>query len=234
MAAGGTTTFTITFDPGATGLRTATVSIANDDANENPCNFDVRGTGIAPEMDVSGLGDGDGDTTPALADDTDFGSVALAGGTNANTFTVANSGSDALNLTDNPIVGVGGAHAGDFTLTADAATPVAAGGGTTTFVVTFDPRATGLRAATAQEARALVADYLCWEVIVNDGRSVMEAAELEGRHRISFWDALVVHAVNVSGATVLYSEDLSHGQRYGNVRVVNPFLQAADSVEGAR
>ncbi len=78
-----------------------------------------------------------------------------------------------------------------------------------------------------QEARDLVVDYLCWEVIVNDGRSVTEAADLEGQHRISFWDALIVQAANASGATVLYSEDLNHGQRYGNVRVVNPFLQTA-------
>jgi predicted nucleic acid-binding protein len=26
------------------------------------------------------------------------------------------------------------------------------------------------------------------------------------------------------GAPVLYSEDLSHGQDYGGVRVINPFL----------
>ncbi len=37
-----------------------------------------------------------------------------------------------------------------------------------------------------QEARDLVADYLCWEVVVNDGRSVMEATDLEGQYRISF------------------------------------------------
>ncbi|MDQ1557736.1 MAG: hypothetical protein QOD32_796, partial [Pyrinomonadaceae bacterium] len=41
---GGTTTFTIQFAPSATGLRTATVSIANDDNDENPYDFSIQGT----------------------------------------------------------------------------------------------------------------------------------------------------------------------------------------------
>ena len=39
---------------------------------------------------------------------------------------------------------------------------------------------------------------------------------------ISFWDALVIQAAQVAGAEILYSEDLSDGQRYGTVRVKNP------------
>lgn len=42
----GTTSFTLQFTPGAAGLRTATVSIANDDSDENPYNFDIQGTGV--------------------------------------------------------------------------------------------------------------------------------------------------------------------------------------------
>ncbi|MFQ5630912.1 MAG: FlgD immunoglobulin-like domain containing protein, partial [bacterium] len=44
-ANGGTTVFTIRFDPGAIGQRTATVSIDNDDADENPYDFAIQGTG---------------------------------------------------------------------------------------------------------------------------------------------------------------------------------------------
>lgn len=43
-------------------------------------------------------------------------------------------------------------------------------------------------------------------------------------NRQYFWDALVVLAAQVSGAEVLYSEDLSDGQQYGPVRVVNPLI----------
>ncbi len=41
----GTTTFEITFAPSATGLRTATLSIANNDGDENPYNFSIEGNG---------------------------------------------------------------------------------------------------------------------------------------------------------------------------------------------
>ena len=75
----------------------------------------------------------------------------------------------------------------------------------------------------ARTTRDVVSDYLAWHVVVNDGDSILEALDFEARHRISFWDALVIQAANASGADTLYSEDLSDGQRYGAVRVVNPF-----------
>lgn len=73
-----------------------------------------------------------------------------------------------------------------------------------------------------ETARGIVTDYLAWEVQINTGESVLEALHIEERYRISFWDALIVQAAESAGADVLYSEDLSDGQRYGNVRVVNP------------
>ena len=42
----GTTTFTVEFNPSAGGTRSATVSITNDDTNENPYDFSIQGTGI--------------------------------------------------------------------------------------------------------------------------------------------------------------------------------------------
>ena len=44
-------------------------------------------------------------------------------------------------------------------------------------------------------------------------------------HEVSFWDALVIQAAQVAGAEILYSEDLSDGQRYGTVRVKNPLTR---------
>lgn len=82
------------------------------------------------------------------------------------------------------------------------------------------------RPLALKATRDLIADYLSWQVIVNNGDSILEALDLEDRYRISFWDALVVQAAQASGADVLYSEDLSDGQTYGTVRVVNPFAPA--------
>lgn len=41
-----TTTFTVRFTPTGNGLKTATVSIPSNDANENPYNYDIQGTAI--------------------------------------------------------------------------------------------------------------------------------------------------------------------------------------------
>jgi predicted nucleic acid-binding protein len=70
--------------------------------------------------------------------------------------------------------------------------------------------------------RALIADYRAWHVVVNDGNSIVEALDIEARYRLSFWDALIVQAAQAAGADILYSENLSDGQRYGDLRVVNP------------
>jgi predicted nucleic acid-binding protein len=75
------------------------------------------------------------------------------------------------------------------------------------------------------ELRRLIEDYLSWEVFVNAPNASIQALELESRYRISFWDALILHTAEASGATVLYSEDLSTGQKFGSVRVVNPFAE---------
>ncbi|HTQ86578.1 MAG TPA: PIN domain-containing protein [Candidatus Solibacter sp.] len=82
--------------------------------------------------------------------------------------------------------------------------------------------------------REIVADYLAWEVVTNTGRSVLEALEIERRFAISFWDALVIHAAEVAGAAILYTDDLSDGQVYGAVRAVNPFRDGADPAVSAR
>ncbi|HEX3069466.1 MAG TPA: PIN domain-containing protein [Thermoanaerobaculia bacterium] len=81
------------------------------------------------------------------------------------------------------------------------------------------------KAAPPLDAKAtldIVTDYLSWQVVVNGGDSILAALELEQRYQISFWDALVIQAAHASGARILYSEDLSDGQMYGSVRVVNP------------
>ena len=79
------------------------------------------------------------------------------------------------------------------------------------------------RPLDAKATRDVIADYLTWHVVVNNGESILEALDLESRYRVSFWDALVLQAAQASGAELLYSEDLSDGQHYGSVQVVNPF-----------
>jgi predicted nucleic acid-binding protein len=79
-----------------------------------------------------------------------------------------------------------------------------------------------------EEVRQLIRDYLAWEVVINTPESVIHALDLEMRYKTSFWDALILQAAESSGAAVLYSEDLAHGERYGAVQVVNPLLEPAN------
>ena len=80
---------------------------------------------------------------------------------------------------------------------------------------------------TTKAVQEIVADYLTWQVVVNDGTAVREALDFEERYGISFWDALIVQAANTAGASILYTEDLSDGQHYGSVRVENPLVDHA-------
>ena len=149
----GNTTFTITFNPSAVGLRLATVTIANDDANENPYTFDIQGNGTsgAQEMNVTGLGNNimSGDITPTTTDNTDFGTVFTLGGTSVSSFTIENLGTvNSLLLTAaSPFVTISGPNAADFTVTATPGNSIGASS-STTFDITFDPSADGLRQAT--------------------------------------------------------------------------------------
>jgi predicted nucleic acid-binding protein len=60
-----------------------------------------------------------------------------------------------------------------------------------------------------------------------DHQLVGMAIELSDRYLISYWDAAIIAAAESLGCPIVYSEDLNDGQRYGFVRVVNPFLPRA-------
>ena len=57
-----------------------------------------------------------------------------------------------------------------------------------------------------------------------DGPLVLEAVQISERFQTSHFDAQILAAAKRMGCATLYSEDLNHGQDYGGVRVVNPFL----------
>ena len=45
--------------------------------------------------------------------------------------------------------------------------------------------------------------------------------------QVSFWDALILTVAGRANCSVVYSEDLNAGQRYGGVEVKNPFVAEA-------
>lgn len=74
------------------------------------------------------------------------------------------------------------------------------------------------------DAARQVAQTMSHWVVHSPGVEDVDAAiGLHERHRISFWDAMIVQSVVALGCDVLYSEDLNAGQRYDGVLVVDPF-----------
>ena len=53
--------------------------------------------------------------------------------------------------------------------------------------------------------------------------TLIRTLELVHRCQISNWDAAILAAAQQLGCTIVYSEDLNHGQEYDGVRVENPF-----------
>jgi len=52
-----------------------------------------------------------------------------------------------------------------------------------------------------------------------------QALRLCAQHRLSWYDSLIVAAAREGRCGVLYSEDLQHGKKFGDLEVINPFLQ---------
>ncbi|HNP32261.1 MAG TPA: choice-of-anchor D domain-containing protein [Flavobacterium sp.] len=141
VAAFSSTTFTVTFNPTTTGVKTSTLSFSNNDSNENPYDFKIQGTAIAQEIDLQGNATSivDGDTTPSTTDWTDFSNV-----TSTRTFTIFNQGNIPLTI---GAITFTGTNAADFSVTTSPSATVAAFS-STTFVVTFNSGGTGTRTAT--------------------------------------------------------------------------------------
>lgn len=79
-------------------------------------------------------------------------------------------------------------------------------------------------------AREDVRSLLIWRPVSLDA-TVLEAAwTAQDRYRISFWDALIVAAAQVSGCTYLLTEDLQDGQDLDGVQVVDPFRHGPETV----
>lgn len=51
-----------------------------------------------------------------------------------------------------------------------------------------------------------------------------EALRLSGKYSLSWYDSLIVAAALEGESSVLYSENLHHGQRFGDLQIENPFL----------
>jgi hypothetical protein len=146
------TQFEVTFDPGALGLRSATISIANNDEDENPFTFGVQGTGEPNVVEMSvrayDIEIVDGSQNYSSEEGTHFGTTVY-GATINQEFIISNSGNSDLNLSGSPKVEISGVAADDFSVSIQPSSPVAAGT-ETQFTVSFTPGESGGEVRTAQ------------------------------------------------------------------------------------
>jgi predicted nucleic acid-binding protein len=80
--------------------------------------------------------------------------------------------------------------------------------------------ATPLDLDTAFQA---VQDLTAFPIVQIDPSLILLAIQRSSKAKVSFWDALIVEAALVAGATLLYSEDFQDGAVFGALRVKNPF-----------
>jgi predicted nucleic acid-binding protein len=73
-------------------------------------------------------------------------------------------------------------------------------------------------------ARQKVETYCRFDVVEPVAADILAAIDFHRLHRISYWDALVLHCARKAGCRVVLTEDMQHGQVMDGVEIVNPFL----------
>ena len=76
---------------------------------------------------------------------------------------------------------------------------------------------------SAREAVGQLSQLCAFEVVGSSADSVLTASELAQKHRLQWWDALILEAAIRGNADVLVSQNGQHGQRFGKLVVENPF-----------
>jgi hypothetical protein len=133
IASGASTNFTVTFTPPTAALHLATITIPNNDPDSNQYGFTAAGTGsVVPEIDVR-----QGAASIASGGNYSFSNV-LVGNYSDITFTIRNTGTYFVILSNTPLVSLSGDPV--FSVTTQPASSINPGG-STTFVVRFTPAA---------------------------------------------------------------------------------------------
>ena len=74
-------------------------------------------------------------------------------------------------------------------------------------------------------ASTIVDEYLTWQIVPTDEALLRAGIGLSHSAELSLWDALVVQAAARAKCRTLYTEDLTHGQSFGSLEIINPFKE---------
>ena len=74
------------------------------------------------------------------------------------------------------------------------------------------------------DARRKVEVFSRFRLVEPSVADVLAAIDLYRLHRLSYWNAMIIHCARIAGCAVVLSEDRQHGQVIAGVRIVNPFV----------
>lgn len=144
LAAGDSTTITVRFVPTTVGARTAVLSIASNDADENPFEIGLAGIGLAvPEIKVAGP---EGEPLESDQSSLDFGAVAAQTGSRTLPITIRNTGTGTLSGIS---AGISGGQSSEFTVASQPPAELAPGAEATISII-FRPAAGSTRFTSLQ------------------------------------------------------------------------------------
>lgn len=152
VTAGSTQTVTVRFTPTTIGVKNATLTINNNDADEGTCTVLLQGTGTTPEQEINVEGNlgafpdiANGDITPSSLDNTLFAAQNI-GSAQTKSYRIQNIGTANLDISN---ITVGGVNPGDFTVSLNPAPFTVTPGQNPPgiFEITFSPLASGTRTA---------------------------------------------------------------------------------------
>lgn len=72
-------------------------------------------------------------------------------------------------------------------------------------------------------ASDIISDFLTWDVVVNDGKDILNAIAIHQKTHFAFWDSLIIAAAQKAGCRTLLSEDLKSDQHIEDLIIKNPF-----------
>lgn len=68
-----------------------------------------------------------------------------------------------------------------------------------------------------------ISDFQRWQIHRPDYSSVIEAIHLHHRHKLHWFDAMILNSAIETGCEILWTEDFQDGQQFGNLVVRNPY-----------
>jgi predicted nucleic acid-binding protein len=74
-----------------------------------------------------------------------------------------------------------------------------------------------------EQATLQVRRLRLWRVHRPSVDDILAAIELNRSHSVSFWNGMILRSAQASRCSVIWTEDLSNGQQWGEMQVRNPF-----------